>query len=120
MPAAFACWLLPPATVEADPANTLRELWGQLGACMRSSGASDGSDVTVMFSLKRDGKLLGKPRISHAKLPTDAAARRRVVEATARALDNCLPVSITAALGGAIAGRPLTVRLIAQKKEDDI
>jgi hypothetical protein len=108
-----------PSAATADPANTLPELWGQLGACMRTAGASDGSDLTIMFALKRDGELLGKPRISHAKLPEDPASRRRVLESAASALDHCLPLSITDALGGAIAGRPLTIRLVARRRETD-
>ena len=103
----------------AAPANTFQELWAELGACLRTAEATDGLDLTIVFSLKRDGALLGKPRITHSK-STDPADLRRAADAVARAMDKCLPFSITDALGGAIAGRPLGIRIQGKRKNTDV
>jgi hypothetical protein len=107
---------LQPLPAPAAPANSLQDLWAELNSCLRGAQASEGLDVTVVMSLKRDGSLLGKPRITHSKLPDDPAARQRDADALARALDKCLPLSITDALGGAIAGRPFSIRIVGRKK----
>ena len=87
----------------AAPVNTLRELWSQLSAC-RSMGDVEGSEITIVFALRRDGALLGEPRITHSRLPGDADEQKRFVAGVVRALDKCLPLDLTQALGGAIAG----------------
>lgn len=106
--AASIAFALPTAPAEARPANTMRELGQELRACFASVRLG-GSTVTIVFSLKRDGSLLGKPRISYSKPPDDPEVQRRDFAEIAQALDACLPLSITDALGGAIAGRPIAL-----------
>jgi hypothetical protein len=108
-----------PVPAPAAPANTLNELWAELGSCLRSTGANEGVELTIVFSIKRSGALLGKPRIAYAKLPGDPDAQRRIAESVALAMDHCLPLSITDALGGAIAGRPMAIRL-GRKRDTNI
>jgi len=98
-------------TLVAQPANTLRQLWEKIGGCFADTHLSSGSEVTVVFSLKRDGSLNGKPRISYSKLPADESVRNGDAAAIAHALDACLPIQITDGLGGAIAGRPIALRI---------
>ena len=105
-----------PVSAPAAPANSLQELGAELKACLPPSDASEDWELTIVLSLKRDGALLGKPRISHSKLPGDPEVERRVGETLERALDHCFPLSITDALGGAIAGRPLSFRIIWRRK----
>jgi hypothetical protein len=101
----------------AAPANTLHELWSELSACLNSTGDVEGSEITIVFALRRDGALLGVPRITYSRLPGDADEQKRFVAGVVRALDKCLPLDLTQALGGAIAGRPLAIRIGRAKKE---
>lgn len=104
----------------AAPADSLAALWTALGRCARVEGVTPGaagSEVTVLFSLKRDGSLLGKPRITHSRLTGDAADQRGFVAAALEAVSRCLPVEISDGLGGAIAGRPLSLRLTSRKPD---
>ena len=101
------------------PANTLRELWSELSACITAPSGNAGSDLTIIFAPKRDGSLLGKPRIAHSHLIGDPDAQRRFVEAAIIAVAKCLPVIITSELGGAIAGRPLSIRIVSRPRETD-
>jgi hypothetical protein len=71
--------LLAAAGARAEPTSTLDGMWQLLGACAQSVGGlagSAGSEVTVLFSIKRDGSLQGQPRITHSKLVGDDAAQR--------------------------------------------
>jgi hypothetical protein len=94
----------------AEPANTLNELWTTLAACWIWPAAEDvveGMQITVLFTLNRDGKVFGEPRFTYSKpgvAPQALAAYRR---AAAESLLRCTPVAITPELGNAIAGRPI-------------
>lgn len=111
---------LAPGPAHAEPASTLADLWGVLGKCLGVSGPNDGWELTVVFSLKRDGALFGKPRLAYSKLPPDADEQIRITKNVAMALNGCLPLSITDGLGGAIAGRPLAIRLVGRKPDQHI
>jgi len=101
-----------PAIGQTRPANSLSELFANLKTCFGPMQAPEGAQLTMVFSLRRNGTLIGQPRISDAKLPKDPAERQRFLGSASAALAKCLPANITNALGGAIAGRPLAVTLI--------
>jgi hypothetical protein len=115
--AALSLALLGAAPALAQPANNLQDLFAQFGACMKGVAGEPGAQLTIAFSLRRDGSLLGKPHISFSRLPADAGARAGFLDGVAEAFARCTPASITDALGGAIAGRPLTVRFVIPRKE---
>jgi hypothetical protein len=119
--AASTC-AIPVALAEgAPPANTLMELRQQFGGCLaRQPLGPAGSQVTIVFVAKRDGSIFGKPRITFSHLEGDAEARRGFVNDAERAVVSCLPLRITPALGGAIAGRPLVITLGRPKVEQRI
>jgi hypothetical protein len=99
------------AQAVSAPANTLPELRRSLSLCIRAPTEAAGSELTIVFALKRDGSLLGQPKITHSLLLGDSSAQAAFVADAIGALAKCLPASITDALGGAIAGRPLSVRI---------
>jgi hypothetical protein len=104
----------------SEPVSTLAELWGRFGACSQvthvPSGA-EGSEVTVLFALKRDGSLLGKPRVTHSQFVGDDATQHAFLAAALADLAGCFPLEITDGLGGAVAGRPFRLRLVSRKPE---
>ena len=107
--------LLATSSAWAEPASTLIEMWQLLGACAQSVGgpaASAGSEVTVLFSIKRDGGLQRQPRITHSKLMGDEASQKEFLAAALSGIARCFPLSIIDGLGGAVAGRPLRLRVI--------
>lgn len=120
--AAVALALLIVSSIEAKsaPANTLRELWTELSACVKAPSVDTGSELTIIFALRRDGSLLGKPRISHSRLVGDPDAQKAFVAEAIGALAKCLPVSVTDGLGGAIAGRLFSIRIGKRPRETDI
>ncbi len=102
----------------AAPASTLMDLRRQFEGCLAATPVSvEGSRVTIVFMLKRDGSIFGKPRITFSHLEGDAAARQRFVDDAARAVNSCLPLKVTPALGGAIAGRMFSITLGREKPQ---
>jgi hypothetical protein len=120
--AATAMTLFIASAVQAAgaPANTLPELWRELGTCVRAPTESVGSELTMVFALKRDGSLLGQPKIVHSYLLGDASAQHAFVSGVIKALAKCLPMSITDGLGRAIAGHPISMRVGRRPKETDV
>jgi hypothetical protein len=116
-PATLTLLLAVSSEAKCAPANSLRELYAAMGDCVKAPAGLPGSEVTIVFSLKRNGALLGKPRISHAKLLGDANDQTGFVGGVLAAFDRCLPVSITEGLGGAIAGRPMRFRVVSRPRE---
>lgn len=102
------------STAHAAPVNSLRELWATLGACAQQAKVAPeaaGSEVTVLITLKRDGSLQGKPRITYSRLV--GSDQQAFVAASLAAIASCFPLPMTDGLGGAIAGRPLRFRLVS-------
>jgi len=104
----------------AEPANTLNELWKALGACWiwpPTEQVVEDMEITVRFSVTRDGAILGEPRFTYSKPGIAPEARAAYQRATAESLVHCMPVSLTPAFGGAIAGRPMSLRFIETRKQ---
>jgi hypothetical protein len=103
----------------AAPLNTIAEVFAALEACWVPPGldqARAGMQITVMVTFKRSGEILGQPRITYEtpEASNDERASYRV--AMAQALRRCTPLPFTEALGNALAGRPMTLRFIDNRK----
>ncbi len=116
---ALALLAAAPAQAQSVAANSLPDLWRGLSRCIGAPGDNAGSELTIVFALKRDGTLLGTPRITHSHLMGDAEAQKNFVALAIGALEKCLPVKITDDLGGAIAGRLFAIRIGRRPKETD-
>jgi hypothetical protein len=107
-------------TARAEPLNTLNDLWKALGACWIWPPAEqvvDGMEITVRFSLTRDGAILGEPRFTYSKPGIAPEARAAYQRAAAESLVQCAPFSLTPEFGGAIAGRPISLRLVEPRTQ---
>ena len=103
----------------AAPLNTIAEVFAALDACWIPPGleqARAGMQITVLLSFKRDGEILGKPRITYETPNASDDERQSYRVAVAQALRRCMPLPFTDALGNALAGRPLTMRFIDNRK----
>jgi hypothetical protein len=115
---ASSCALPGALAQETPPANTLMDMRRQFGACMAGKPLGPaGSQLTIMFMMKRDGSIFGKPRITYSHLEGDEEARQRFIDNAERAISDCVPFKVTPALGGAIAGRLFSVTLGGPKPE---
>ncbi len=97
------------------PADTLQQLYPRLAACWRAPeglARFERTEITVRFSLRRDGSVIGPPRITFAQAPADARGRALLEEAALSAIRRCIPARVTPGLGGAIAGRQIALRFV--------
>jgi hypothetical protein len=99
--------------------NTIREVFAALEACWIPpvlDQARAGMQITVLLTFKRSGELFGKPRITYETPEASDDQRLSYRVAMAEALRRCMPLPFTDALGGALAGRPITMRFIDNRK----
>jgi hypothetical protein len=102
----------PNARKPVGPLNTLNDLWAALQACWVPpplENAQPGMQMTLRFSFNRDGGLIGPPQLTYATPEMSVKTRDIYREALAQSLRNCTPLQFTSGLGGAIAGRPISV-----------
>jgi hypothetical protein len=118
--AAALCFAFPSVAI-AD-VNSLRELFGALNTCLTAAAirGPQGAELTIVFSLRRDGSLFGKPRISYWRAKGDLDQQQAFAKQIAGAFDKCLPIPVSVGLGGAIAGRPLSMRFAIRPREANI
>ena len=95
-------------------ANTLRALYPVLAACWTAPADAGDGEITTRFSLRRDGSVIGTPRVTYARPASNTRAARILSDAALRAIRRCTPARITPALGAAIAGRPIALRFVYQ------
>lgn len=104
------------SAAQAEPASTLRSMWTAIAACAGKAKIpieAVGSEVTVLLTIRRDGSLLGRPRITYSRLVGGESSQRNYLASVLGALASCFPMQITDGLGGAIAGRPLRYRIVS-------
>jgi len=96
-----------------DPVDTIKEMSDAIYACWKPPAGTAGMSLTLQFSLRRNGTLIGKPRATHSDLGTDTQLSRAFVASILKALDDALPLPFSDSMGGAIAGRMLVPRFTA-------
>jgi hypothetical protein len=107
------------AAQERARLNTLVELGAALRACWIPPSIEQsrpGMQITVLMSFKRNGELLGQPRITFESAGASDDERLAYRVAVADMLKRCAPLPFTEGLGNAVAGRPFTMRLIDERK----
>jgi hypothetical protein len=114
---------VPSARKPSGQLNTLNELFAALRACWVPpplKNAHRGMEMTIRFSLNRDGRLIGPPRVTYATPEVTLKTRDIYREAMTRSLENCTPFPLTSGLGGAVAGRPISALIIDDRDDSAI
>jgi hypothetical protein len=107
------------AQTPQPPVNTLSEVMAALRACWVPpplDRSRVGMQITVQISFRRNGELLGQPRITFESPGASDDQRLAYRSAVAKMLKRCAPLPFTDALGNALAGRPFTIRFTDQRK----
>jgi hypothetical protein len=101
-------------------ANRLDELGPLLSQCLELPPDNEvraGMRVTLKLAFRRDGALLGEPRFTYVTHEASQDDKDRYRQAALDMLKRCTPLPVTAALGGAIAGRPFVVPIIEARPQ---
>jgi hypothetical protein len=72
--------------------------------------------MSVRFSFKRSGEMIGSPRLTYATSGVPADTRATYLNAINASLKACLPLKFTGGLGGALAGRPIAIRYVDNRE----
>ncbi|RRI04989.1 hypothetical protein EH240_07510 [Mesorhizobium tamadayense] len=100
---------------DAASLNTMNEVGAALQACWTPPANSENSTVTLSFSFKRDGTLIGPPKPTGIKVGGNDKARQAYVDAATAALRNCLPLSFSPTLAQGIPGKVFTLQFNSPK-----
>jgi hypothetical protein len=96
------------------PLATMDDVGKAIQSCWTPPADGANSTVTLSFSFKRDGTLIGPPRPTAINVTGDAKARKSFVDAAVAALDHCLPLSFSPALAKGIAGNMFTLQFASK------
>jgi hypothetical protein len=95
--------------------NSVGDLFAALRSCWTPPAADDareGMQMSVRFSFKRSGEMIGAPRLTFSTSGVPADTRATYLKAINSSLNACLPLKFTDGLGGALAGRPIAIRYV--------
>jgi hypothetical protein len=95
--------------------DRLADVVPALGACWKPPAGLERFErieATARFALRRDGGLIAEPRVVFATADVAIRARELLTRSVVEAIAACTPLRMSAGLGGAIAGRPITIRFI--------
>lgn len=95
--------------------NTIDDLFTALRACWMPpspDAVSEGTEMSVKFSLKRDGRLIGPPRMTYVTDGVSTHIRDVYFNSIVASLDGCVPFVLTKGFSNAIVGRPIMIRYV--------
>ena len=99
--------------------ETIGDLFAALRSCWTPPPvdfAREGMQMSVRFSFKRSGELIGPPRMTFATAGAPADVRDTYLKAINSSLDACLPLKFSGGLGGSLAGRPIAIRYVDNRE----
>jgi hypothetical protein len=99
--------------------DTIGDLFAALRSCWSpppADSAHQGMQMTVRFSFKRSGEIIGTPRLTFATAGVSADTRASYLKAIDASLAGCAPLKFTGGLGGALAGRPIAIRYVDNRE----
>jgi hypothetical protein len=112
-----AAWLSSASVVSAqtalDQVDSIQQVVAKLGTCWRPpppSLANPDVEITVIVSFRRDGTILGHPKITYESEQATDNDRLMYRIAVMETLQRCTPMPFTEGMAGAVAGRPFAVK----------
>ena len=99
--------------------DTIGDLFAALRSCWSpppADAAREGMQMSVRFSFKRTGEIIGAPRMTFSTAGASADTRTAYLKAINASLDACVPLKFTGGLGGALAGRPIAIRYVDNRE----
>ena len=101
--------------------DNIGDLFAALRSCWtppQPDSAKEGMQMTVRFSFKRSGDLIGPPRMTFATAGVPSEVRETYFKAINDSISACVPLKFTGNLGGALAGRPIAIRYVDNRDID--
>jgi hypothetical protein len=100
--------------------NRLKDVPGAIAACWVPPASLERLEVTVRFSLDRQGKIIGRPAITFSLLGDNEVTNREFIVSVLNAIAQCTPVDLSSSFAEAFAGRPMAVRFVWDKQRKSL
>jgi hypothetical protein len=99
---------------QVERIDRIAQIFQAIQACWRPPAGSgfSGQEITLRISFKRNGEVLGQPRITYYKAGTQAEQRDPFARSVREAFERCAPLPFTESFGKAIAGRIFAIRFV--------
>ena len=104
---------------EEHKLDTIAGLFAALRGCWvppPEDDARPGMQMSVRYSFKRNGEVIGTPRTTYVSPDAPREARETYHNAVTALLERCTPMPLSKGLGGAIAGRPIAIRFVDNRQ----
>jgi hypothetical protein len=100
--------------IRIERIERIAQIFPAIQACWRPPAGSgySGQEITLRLSFKRNGEVLGRPRITYYKAGTQADQREPFTRAVREAFERCTPLPFTESFGRSIAGRIFSFRFV--------
>lgn len=95
---------------QAEPLQTMDQVGEALQRCWSPPGGVSNSSVTLSFSFKRDGTLIGRPQPRAIDVEGDEQAEQAFVDAAIAAVERCVPLSFADTLAQGIGGKVFSLK----------
>jgi len=106
---------------EEKTLDSIGAMYAALRACWvppPKKAARHRMEYTIRFAVKRDGEMLAPPRVTYSSHDAPAGVRDLYRDAVNAALARCMPLHFGAGMAGAVAGRPIAIRLVDKRSTE--
>jgi hypothetical protein len=100
----------------AAPLNSMDDVGAAIRASWTPPANAGNSTVTLSFTFRRNGTLIGSPKPTAINVAGDDKARQSFVDAAIAAVEHCLPLSFSPALAQGIPGTVFTLQFNSPKQ----
>lgn len=108
---------LVPAPATAAPLETVSDIGPALLRCWRPPAAPEGSAVTLRFSFRRDGSLMGVPLVTYVGVNGSQKLKREFADSAVRAIEQCSPLELAPPLAATIGGQVYVMQFAVKSKQ---
>lgn len=89
-----------------EPAKTMRDLQGYFKDCLQPFHEADDAQINIYFSVRRDGRIYGQPRVVwFGPRGNNADDRRAILADFLRSFESCTPLQLSPLMAESIPGK---------------
>lgn len=103
--------------VGAEPLTTMDAVGAKILSCWEPPAGVKNSSVSMKFSFKKDGSLIGPPRPAYINISGDEKVRKEFIAAATDAIKRCTPVEFSPDLAQGIGGQVFTLEFGTSDKD---